>query len=146
MKVCLLDVNVLIALAWPSHVSHRQAREWFEGLGRQPWATCPMTQAGFVRGSANRHIVHDPVSPQEAVATLRRLVLWGHHEFWPDAVDLTESQVFPLKLLMGHRQVTDACLLTLAIERGGILVTLDRSVGDLLPAKSAHHAALTLLR
>ena len=27
--VALLDVNVLVALAWPNHVHHTQAHRWF---------------------------------------------------------------------------------------------------------------------
>ena len=44
MSVSLLDVNVLLALAWPTHVHHLAAHRWFaenSGLG---WATCPLTQ------------------------------------------------------------------------------------------------------
>ena len=28
--IALPDVNVLVALAWPNHVHHEQARGWFE--------------------------------------------------------------------------------------------------------------------
>lgn len=28
----LLDVNVLVAVAWPSHADHTRARAWFTGL------------------------------------------------------------------------------------------------------------------
>ena len=44
----LLDVNVLIALAWPNHVHHAAARDWFERHGQAGWATCTLTEAGFV--------------------------------------------------------------------------------------------------
>ena len=37
----LLDVNVLIALAWPNHVHHVAARAWFEEHREEGWATCP---------------------------------------------------------------------------------------------------------
>lgn len=29
MSVALLDVNVLVALAWPSHIQHGLAHRWF---------------------------------------------------------------------------------------------------------------------
>ena len=39
----LLDVNLLIALAWPNHVHHAPAHRWFSETGRKAWATCPIT-------------------------------------------------------------------------------------------------------
>ena len=50
----LLDVNVLVALAWPNHVHHVAARAWFNDVGQKRFATCPVTQSGFVRVSSNR--------------------------------------------------------------------------------------------
>lgn len=38
----LLDVNVLIALAWPNHVHHDAAGSWFARLRRTGWATCAL--------------------------------------------------------------------------------------------------------
>jgi predicted nucleic acid-binding protein len=43
----LLDLNVLIALAWPSHVHHCLAQAWFKRHRHQGWATCPLTPTGF---------------------------------------------------------------------------------------------------
>ena len=48
MKPYLLDTNVLIALAWPNHVHHREAQTWFEKKGAAGFRTCPITQTGFV--------------------------------------------------------------------------------------------------
>ena len=47
--IALPDVNVLIALAWPNHVHHDAARSWFAESRATGWATCPVTEAGFVR-------------------------------------------------------------------------------------------------
>ena len=54
MTPYLLDVNVLIALAWPNHVHHGEALRWFEAKAVKAFRTCPMTQAGFVRISPTR--------------------------------------------------------------------------------------------
>ena len=35
----LLDVNVLIALVDPAHVSHDAAHDWFDAEGARAWAT-----------------------------------------------------------------------------------------------------------
>ena len=63
--VRLLDINLLIALAWPSHVHHRQAHAWFAENAPSGWATCPFTQCGFVRISSNPQIIPEADSPHQ---------------------------------------------------------------------------------
>lgn len=145
MTIRLPDVNTLVALAWPNHVHHREANDWFVSLGSRAWATCPFTQSGFIRLSSNPRIVDHPARPREALDLLQRLTKVGEHIFWPDDVDFTSNSEIPFSLLVGHRQVTDAYLLGLAIRHGGRLVTLDRSIKDLLPAASPHRDNLEVL-
>jgi predicted nucleic acid-binding protein len=45
--VSLLDVNLLVALAWPNHVHHQVALSWFQKNQASGWATCPVTQSGY---------------------------------------------------------------------------------------------------
>ena len=127
MKPYLLDVNVLIALAWPSHVHHRVARRWFARIRSAGFRTCPMTQAGFVRISSNPAFTDDAASPQGAMGLLDAVTALPEHDFWPDDLPLREAIPAGAPLL-GHRQVTDAYLLGLAKARGGRLATLDRAV------------------
>ena len=49
MKVALLDLNVLVALSWLSHIHHEAAHHWFKKERKYGWATCPITQSGLVR-------------------------------------------------------------------------------------------------
>lgn len=140
----LLDVNLLVALAWPSHVHHGLARAWFSHHAAEGWATCPLTQCAFVRISSNPKIVSEAAAPREALALLREAVRHKNHVFWGDDLALTDPDV-PVELLVGHRQVTDAYLLGLAIRRGGRLVTLDRGLAALLPAGSPHRNALLIV-
>ena len=49
----LLDTNLLIALLWPAHAQHASAVTWFATHRALGWATCAMTEAGFVRVVAN---------------------------------------------------------------------------------------------
>ena len=144
MKETLLDVNMLIALAWPSHVHHRDAHAWFTKGASRGWATCPVTQCGFVRISSNPKIIPEAVTPKEALGLLDQIVRHKSHVFWPDDIGLLDNHV-PLDLLVGHRQVTDAYLLGLAIRRGGRLVTLDGALSALLPARSPHRGALQVV-
>ncbi|CKL71895.1 Conserved protein of uncharacterised function with PIN domain [Mycobacterium tuberculosis] len=45
----LLDVNVLLALLDRDHVDHERARAWITGQIERGWASCAITQNGFVR-------------------------------------------------------------------------------------------------
>ena len=145
MKVGLLDVNMLIALAWPSHVHHQEAQAWFSRNASAGWATCPLTQCAFVRISSNRKIIPESVTPKEALALLADIVRLKTHTFWPDDISMLDKPV-PAGLLGGHRQVTDAYLLGLAIRHGGRLVTLDVGLSELLPQLSSHREALHIVR
>ena len=131
--VHLLDVNLLIALAWPNHLHHVPAHAWFAAHAAEGWATCPITQCGFVRVSSNPRVIHPAVSPGEAVASLRRMAAHPYHVFWPDDVMLSDSTHVPLDVLRGHQQVTDAYMVGVARRRGGRLATMDRGLLAWLP-------------
>jgi predicted nucleic acid-binding protein len=89
----LLDVNVLIALAWPNHIHHLAALDWFHGGGRRRFATCPATQAGFIPISSNTLALPDARSPQQTRKVLRRITALAGHSFWSDDVDLSRDEV-----------------------------------------------------
>lgn len=125
----LLDVNLLISLAWPNHVHHAPARTWFAARNGEPWATTPMTEAGFVRVSSNPSAIPTAVTPGEARALLTQIRDVDGHIFLPDDVELVVGSERVLAgRIVGHRQVTDAHLLALARRHGARLATLDRAV------------------
>jgi toxin-antitoxin system PIN domain toxin len=128
----LLDVNVLIALTWPTHIHHAAARRWFDRNSASGWSTCPITQLGFVRVSSNPKIIRDAVPPREAVATLERLVSLPGYAFWPDDIMVAARGPFAALAFVGHRQTTDAYLLALAQQHDGKLATLDRGIAELI--------------
>jgi uncharacterized protein len=130
MKPYLLDVNVLIALAWPNHVHHGEAQAWFEQKCWAGFRTCPLTQTGFVRISSNPAFTPQAVTPGEALALLERVARLPGHDFWPDDLPLRDA-VAGKPGLTGHRQIVDAYLLALASAHGGVLATLDRAVATL---------------
>jgi uncharacterized protein len=145
MAAALLDVNLLVALAWPIHVHHQTALAWFQRNQTEGWATCPLTESGFVRVSSNVAIVPEARTPQEAILLLRRIVALPHHEFWHDDVSFASSASLAEIPLVGHRQVTDAHLLTLALHRGGRLATLDGKIRSLVPRGRNKLKALCLV-
>jgi toxin-antitoxin system PIN domain toxin len=131
--VFLLDVNLLVALAWPQHVHHARAHAWFRKRPARRWASCPLTQLAFVRISSNPKIIAEAVAPREAVAMLKRITALPRHRFWADDVRPERETAFDALALVGHRQVTDAYLLALCMARPGRrLATLDRGVLELL--------------
>lgn len=129
----LLDVNVLIALAWPLHVHHVIAHAWFEKVGQQSWSTCPLTQLAFVRISSNAKIISTAVSPRAAVQALGTMVALAGHVFWAEDLEVNDLASFTSSALVGHRQVTDAYLIELAKRHKGKVATLDAGLADLLP-------------
>lgn len=126
--MALLDVNALVALAWDSHVHHARMRAWFVENSSRGWATCPLTESGFVRVSSNPKVLPVAVSIDAARAVLSALRTLDAHRFLEDDVSLTDGDV---PAITGHRQVTDAHLLTLARRRGVPLVTFDAGALEL---------------
>ena len=138
----LLDVNVLIALTYPDHALHAQAHAWFNPA--RHWATCPATQAGFVRlaarlsGTENREGVRNGLSALELACASPK------HEFWPMTVDLRHLRAVHRKKLLGHQQVADIQLLELAHRRGGQLATFDARIGELATGTDRASSVLVL--
>lgn len=123
--IALLDVNVLVALAWPNHVHHDAAHAWFSAQRMSGWATCPVTEAGFIRISCNPSAVRQTVTPRDAVELLKSLRQQAWHSFWPLDISMAELPSDILTRVQGYRQITDAMLLATAVQRHGQLATLD---------------------
>ncbi|WP_420114092.1 TA system VapC family ribonuclease toxin [Pseudactinotalea sp.] len=123
----LLDVNVLIAVHDESHTHHASARAWLSANLDNGWASCAITQNGFVR------VLSQPRYPLEisaagALALLQVSCSAPHHEFWPSDVALVDPTAVSPHSLLGPQQVTDIYLLALTVRHGGRLVTFDRTV------------------
>jgi uncharacterized protein len=145
VNCCLLDVNLLIALLWPPHEAHTRAQHWFAKNADEGWATCAMTQAGFVRIVSNPAFSHRVVSPRDALDVLKGSLNHPAHRFWTEDIGVTEALGHLGRRLLGHQQITDAYLLGLAIHKKGRLATLDRSVAGLLPDERAAKNRLVFL-
>lgn len=126
--VALLDVSVLLPLFDPSHMHHDLAHDWFEDQQQQGWATCPITENGFVRLATSVAYSNPLLRPADIVARLITFRRTGRHEFWPASLSLTDERVFNAAHIRGHRQLTDVYLLGLAKSNGGALATFDQSI------------------
>jgi uncharacterized protein len=126
--VALLDVNALVALAWDSHIHHAAVRRWFAANHAAGWATCPVTESGFVRVSSNHTALPSALSPQAAREVLRAMREVGGHRFLVDDVSMTDPDV---PATAGHRQVTDSHLLTLGRRSGVPVITFHAGLAAL---------------
>ena len=126
--VSLLDVNLLVALFDPDHVHHELAHDWFADARGEGWATCPLTENGFVRVLSNPAYGASATGVADLVKRLHKFRQSGQHQFWLDTVSLTDTRVFNPPFIRGHRQLTDVYLLGLAHKMGGALATFDRTI------------------
>lgn len=124
----LLDVNVLLALCDPRHVHHQSAHKWFAAVGKPAWATCPITENGFIRIASQPNYPNSPGGVASVAGLLRKFCSSGGHRFWPDAVSLLDESLFRIDRVLSPNQTTDVCLLGLAVRNGGRLATFDGSI------------------
>jgi uncharacterized protein len=127
----LLDVNIILASRWTSHLNHVAVKSWLGSASE--FRTCAITELGFLRISLS------PVyraTWHEAQETLRKLHAQPGYRFLPDGVDATESPASSAK------DTTDAHLVALARRHGLKLATLD---ADLLNKPWAAEAAVNPL-
>lgn len=143
MTRALLDINVLLALLDSDHVDHDRARDWLDGEIMAGWASCAITENGFVRVISQPRYP-SPVSPAEAIELLSRARDSGHHAFWPCNVSVLDEKIVDRSRLHSPRQVTDAYLLALAAAHNGRFATFDRSLSlASVPGATENH--LTVL-
>lgn len=126
--VHLLDVNVLVALFDADHVHHELAHDWFADHRAGGWATSPTTENGFVRVVSNPAYGGSVSRPEAVMERLRLFRDSGHHQFWSDALSMTDLTRIRPSYMRGQRQLTDVYLLALAVKMGGRLATFDRSI------------------
>jgi uncharacterized protein len=130
----LLDVNVLLALGWAEHETHEAVVKRLSVRRPPKWATCAITQLGFVRLSSTVGVFSRTLTPGQAQSALAGLCGDSRHRFvgeHPSVVDCDFST------LSGPRQTTDAYLVALARYHGLRLLTLDRRLVNAFPGAPA---------
>lgn len=122
----LLDVGALIALVDAGHVHHHAASRFFRKAHPLGWATCPLTENGFLRilGRPNGGLGAN--STTVARTLLAGMLAKPGHQFWPDEVSLMDVRTFPS--LPSSKHFTDLYLLALAVRHGGRFATFDEHV------------------
>jgi toxin-antitoxin system PIN domain toxin len=134
----LLDANVLVALLWPRHHHKQVVREWFLRNASHSFASCSLTQAGFVRLTSTPHIVGEKYSLLESKQLLWTFLNQPSHTFWPTTISLFDAMAPFEKRMQGAKQITDAYLLGITISHGGKFATVDKAVKSLAGVKYAN--------
>ncbi|MBE7538136.1 MAG: PIN domain-containing protein [Opitutaceae bacterium] len=130
--ITLLDVNVLLALTDSRHEHHVRAKALIRQVRPAGWATCPITQNGFLRIFGHPGYPDGPGSPEKARRFLASLLADPAHRFLPDDISLSDSRYFPRLPAAGN--LTDIYLLALAIKHGGRFATFDQGIdASLIP-------------
>jgi predicted nucleic acid-binding protein len=124
--IYLLDINVLLALAYWDHSLHRRADAWLTGLQEldpsvRP-ATCSITELGFVRIACGGARLAQNVSA--AQAALKRVKKERLFTFLDDGLDADRLPRWVEK----PKHVTDGHLLQLATGHRATLATLDEGI------------------
>ena len=138
----LLDVNVLIAIQWEQDKAHKTVFDWFNRTGVHSFATCAVTQTSWLRLMMNPSLPGRKASVREAREALRNLTQLKGHTFWETAPTYEETVPPFAGRILGHRQVTDAYLLGLAILNRGVFVTRDKAIPHLAGAEYQKHVVL----
>jgi uncharacterized protein len=143
VKTYLLDVNVLVTLHLPASADFKRVDVWFGKLGPSGFATCAITQAGFVRVLTQQSLyTPDPIRLSEARFSLNTFLQNTGHHFWPTDIGYLEATSPFEGRAYGHKQVTDGYLLGLAIRHQGTLATMDRKILHLAGQEYAKHVEL----
>ena len=119
----LLDANVLISLTVREHEHHDRSTSWVsatDGL-----AVCPIVEGALVR-----FLFRLGESPATAVEVVRRIRDLRPCAFWADSISYVDVD---LGHVLGHRQVTDAYLVSLARAHDAVLATLDEALAGSFP-------------
>lgn len=128
----LLDANALIALGWPTHEHHPRMLRWFRQHAKAGWASTALTQSAFVRIISQPAFSGRAIAISEVAELLLRNTAHPKHQLV--ALDFGFGDVLAACTggILGHRQITDAWLLTAAIRNGMKLITFDSGIAQLL--------------
>jgi uncharacterized protein len=141
----LLDANALIALGWPTHEHHATMMSWFKRHAAQGWATTAMTQAAFVRIVSQPVFSGHVITVSQVAEQLLRNTAHPKHTLLPMDFGFEEVLGRCTGGLFGHRQITDAYLLTTAARHGMKLLTFDSGISQLLATDTERSQLLTVL-
>lgn len=142
----LLDANALIALGWPAHEHHSRMLSWFRQHARDGWASTALTQSAFVRIVSQPAFAGRSIAISEVAELLLRNTQHPKHRLAPLDFGFADVLSACSGGILGHRQVTDAWLLSAAMRSGMKLLTFDAGISQLLATAQERARHLALLK
>lgn len=122
----LLDVNVLLALAYPKNTFHEATKRWFVNLNDRSFATCALTESALLRLLRNTTIIPTAPSIEVCMSMLSQIRATPGHRFLKNLPSPIEPAIEKEILhVRGYRQMPDAYLIGLAVYHGFQFATLD---------------------
>lgn len=131
MAMWLLDVNALVAIGWEEHECHSIVLARLGALDRDQWASCAITQLGFMRISSTPGLLQPACTPAGAREVLSALLTHPQHRFLSDPPAAPVTLSAEIGVLKGYRQITDAYLIALARHHRTGLLSFDRGMYQL---------------
>ena len=117
--------------------------EWVESNIEQGWASCPLTQNGYLRIRSQPSYPR-PLSLAEAYEQILDATSSQNHQFIADDISLLDDALVRFRDLAGPRQLTDVYLLALVVKHDARLVTLDGRI-PLIAVRGAADSRLVVL-
>ena len=139
----LYDVSFLIALLDEDHRDHDKVSLWVDRNIEQGWASCPLTQNGYLRIRAQPNY-SSPLSLAGAYEQLLAATSTQYHQFIADDISLLDDALVRYRDLSSYRQLTDVYLLALAVAHDARLVTLDTQI-PLSAVRNANESHLAVI-
>lgn len=119
---------------------------WFARHAKRAWATCAITQSGFIRVMNQPALAQPGRTVAELAEALTQNLAHPAHALLALDFDLAQVLARCSGGVVGDRQVTDAHLLT-AVLRGGMkLLTFDSGLVSLLASNAERAAHIEVLR
>ncbi len=120
--------------------------KWFTQHARAGWASTAFTQSAFVRIVSQPAFSGRSIAVSEAAELLLRNTAHTKHRLV--ALDFGFADVWAACTggILGHRQITDAWLLTAAIRNGMKLLTFDAGMEHLLASAHERDRHVAVLR
>ena len=102
------------------------AEAWFVRNAASGWATCPLTENGFVQILSRPAYPNSPGGVSTVIALLRQFCSLETHRFWPDELSIRE--MLATDAAVAPSQLSDVYLLALAVHHRGRFATLDTRI------------------
>ncbi len=120
----LLDVNALVALGFANHEFHDRVARWVRSPPAPTFATCSITELGFLRVLAQAPAYGLTVAQARTLLLKMKAAGGSRFTFMADDHDIAHLPTW----VKAPKQITDGHLLEFAVSNGCELATLDERI------------------